>query len=930
MKKRTITSVAALLLGMALVLPACNTKKESSSPVEPESQTSESQSESQSESSSEAQTYVVTISNKQALQAEWFAGEAGRKVEISTEPRANIAELIRNGTITITSSNNEVISVSGQMINAVAKGTATVTVASGESSDTVEIAVAAKRTNKEIYGTQHEGTADDPFDNEDAVKVGKWAKDNGDTPALYVKGKIASFYHAPGERNDGAVSWFLEPAEGQTEKFEVYKCYKATGTGEERYLTDDDVWVGGEAIAYGPITYYASGNQAEFTGSTFVSCTGNKPQPRQEIAATVDEALTAGKALEDGAQSWDYYLVTGYVVKKAGNNFFMADSKTASTSNDKNLLELYSAAAPEYADKLLRHAKVTVKMTLKNYHGQVENGLALAAADITVLEEGSEWVEHPEPAVETKTLAEFIAGENVKTVAYSVTAQIKAFKTGDTKDKYGNMTITDGTNDLVMYGTTATASALAWDVYGASYIFTNPQDFLTNGTTKDLTVGTTITLKMIRADYQSTKQGTGVITAVGGQEEQGEAISLTSESLLGYNGSANVAYSTDYATRSIDEVSFRYQQIGAYGAGMQFRNKLSDSNNGTKSNLNNTTALPAPIASIDFEWHSSKDIKTNTNVLKITFGKDNTFATNTEVVMLNTTADVKTMSVTPTGKDFTFVKIEIDDSFTYSCYWNSIKLNLAAGEEQEVAQPVGNFSGHATAADDSQVFVTLALGEEKAYLEVGSLAKITTTYAFDKTTGVVTITDATLGTVTAKFDEANNALKEVTVTGTAAAMIKNNGEITLNGAAKFYNCDGTTAELQTQFKRRYGDPWTVDTGNADRLTSVETAVAGTGMKVRAWTGGRYALNLGSDLESATAFKNIGFWVYNSGTSDVTLNIFCYKGAGFTDFINPGSVTAKAGQWTYCRMGFDASILNFQILDNTKIGTALVYDNIALF
>ena len=82
MKKRTITSVAALLLGMALVLPACNTKKESSSPVEPESQTSESQSESQSESSSEAQTYVVTISNKQALQAEWFAGEAGRKVEI--------------------------------------------------------------------------------------------------------------------------------------------------------------------------------------------------------------------------------------------------------------------------------------------------------------------------------------------------------------------------------------------------------------------------------------------------------------------------------------------------------------------------------------------------------------------------------------------------------------------------------------------------------------------------------------------------------------------------------------------------------------------------------------------------------------------------------------------------------------------------------
>ncbi len=927
MKKRTITSVAALLLGMALVLPACNTKKESSSPVEPESQTSESQSESQSESSSEAQTYVVTISNKQALQAEWFAGEAGRKVEISTEPRANIAELIRAGTITITSSNNEVISVSGQMINAVEQGTATITVASGESSDTVEITVAAKRTNKEIYGTQHEGTAEDPFDNEDAVKVGKWAKDNGDTPALYVKGKIASFYHAPGERNDGAVSWFLEPAEGQTEKFEVYKCYKATGTGEERYLTDDDVWVGGEAIAYGPITYYASGNQAEFTGSTFVSCTGNKPQPRQEIAATVAEALTAGKALEDGAQSWDYYLVTGYVVKKGGNNFFMADSKTASTSDDKKLLELYSATAPDYADKLLRHAKVTVKMTLKNYHGQVENGLALAAADITVLEEGSEWVEHPEPAVETKTLAEFLAAENVKTVAYSVTAQIKAFKTGDTKDKYGNMTITDGTNDLVMYGTTATATALAWDVYGASYIFTNPQDFLTNETTKDLTVGTTITLKMIRADYQGTKQGTGVITAVGGDTPVEPELTNTLKITKANSG---VGTTTLTAAKQVTYEVLAGNIVLEWSAGCFDYGNYDEIGVAKTNGYLKVVSLPEgyQISTLVLDFYQYQNAK----VYAAEGGAEIAKTGDSASSGLNKSV-LNTYNIN--GASF-----YIGNTSNYAQAFYSIEINLVEAEEQEVAQPVGNFSGYATAADDSNIFVTLALANEKAFLEVGDLAKITTTYAFDKTTGVVTITDATLGTVTAKFDEANNALKEVTVTGTAAAMIKNNGEITLNGAAKFWNLDGTTDELREQFIRRYrangASSWTVDNNadHTDRIVSDTTNfVAGTGaMSVRPYSGSGNAvgLSLKADFAEKTTFKNIGFWIYNSSDTDIALRTWVYQQTGLAGAAEIGQMTAKANGWTYCRMGFNYGMYNFNISNWNGSANALVFDNIALF
>ena len=165
-------------------------------------------------------------------------------------------------------------------------------------------------------------------------------------------------------------------------------------------------------------------------------------------------------------------------------------------------------------------------MIVKNYHGTIENGLDLKDEDVTVLEAGTKWAV-PEPTVANKTVTEFIALENNKKNAYTVKATIKAFKSGDTKDKYGNMTITDGTSDVAIYGSTATATALAWDGAG-EYAFTNPQDFLTNETTSALKVGDEITMKLIRADYikgeTTTIQGTGIITAVtpsGGEGGEG-------------------------------------------------------------------------------------------------------------------------------------------------------------------------------------------------------------------------------------------------------------------------------------------------------------------------------------------------------------------------------------------------------------------------
>ena len=335
--------------------------------------------------------YGVEITNKDELLEEWFAGTS-RTLAINLTPAGNVALAINKGELKITSSNEAVASVTGQSVNALAEGTATIEAKYHGWKDSIELTFARKQTNKEKYGTTHEGDATDPFDNEDAVKVAKWAKDNGNTEPLYVKGTVSYFYHAPGSRTDGGVSWFLEPAAGQTESFEVYKCYKAEGTGSAKYLTYSDVWKGGEAIAYGPITWYADGSQAEFTGSTFVSCTGTAPGPQTTVESTFAEVLAMGKELHDGESSYDYYQFDAYVTAKEGNDYFLTATKAEAISDKKtNTIELYGATADGLADKLLKNAKVTAKIIVKNYHGQIESGTALAATDITVKEAGEAW-----------------------------------------------------------------------------------------------------------------------------------------------------------------------------------------------------------------------------------------------------------------------------------------------------------------------------------------------------------------------------------------------------------------------------------------------------------------------------------------------------------------------------------------------------------
>ena len=475
----------------------------------------------QSSSGDQTQSaYKVAIDNKAALEGEWYEGDA-KDLELTLTPEANPLQELQNKNLSVTSSDESVVKVTGLGLSALKAGTAKVTVDYRGAKEEVNITILSKSA-KAKYGAAHEGTAEDPFTNEDALLVAKSEKYGGEV--YYVKGIIDRFYYAPGTNEKNGVAYYLKAATEGGEQFEVFKCFKADGS----QLTDDDIWAGGEATAYGAFTKYNS--QYETSSAVFVSCTGNKPQPRQTLTKTFAETLAAGVALKDGESTWDYYKFQGYVTAKSGNDFFLTAAKGEALTPGKsdaahgerdikgtNAIELYGAGKVEaLVAKLLEGAKVEVTMIVKNYHGTVENGADLKDADVTVIEAGEAWAV-PEPAVANKTVTEFVALENNKKAAYSVKATIKAWK-NDAADKYGNMTITDGTTDLVIYGSSATATALAWDGAG-EYAFTNPQDFLTNEVTKDLKLGTEITMKLIRADYTNkdgvtTIQGTGVITAV--------------------------------------------------------------------------------------------------------------------------------------------------------------------------------------------------------------------------------------------------------------------------------------------------------------------------------------------------------------------------------------------------------------------------------
>ena len=249
---------------------------------------------------------------------------------------------------------------------------------------------------------------------------------------------------------------------------------------------------------------------------------------------------------------------------------------------------------------------------------------------------------------------------------------------------------------------------------------------------------------------------------------------------------------------------------------------------------------------------------------------------------------------------------------------------------EEIAQPSGTYSGLVSVAGTG-AFTTIALTNEKAFVEIGS-DKATLDYTFDNETGLVTIPlGGNYGNLTGTYDEENDKLVSCGIDGAYAAAVTDNGSLEFNHSLAHFDCEGDSAALQGVFKRRVS-------GNENGLVTADTTnfVAGaSGVQLPGNGSGDVRLNLRSDLGNGAGItaKNLGYWVYNPSSSNVKLRMWIYKAAnlGSNAEIASSAGVEFAPGWTYYRIGFtEAKIYNIQIADFSNSGVNLTFDNIAIF
>ena len=101
-------------------------------------------SQSEQTTSQDTTQYGVEITNKAALQEEWYAG-ANRDLEITLTPTGNPLKEITAKNLVITSSNEEVVLVSGLNLSALKEGTAKITVDYHGAKDEIDLTILDKK-----------------------------------------------------------------------------------------------------------------------------------------------------------------------------------------------------------------------------------------------------------------------------------------------------------------------------------------------------------------------------------------------------------------------------------------------------------------------------------------------------------------------------------------------------------------------------------------------------------------------------------------------------------------------------------------------------------------------------------------------------------------------------------------------------------------
>ena len=273
-------------------------------------------------------------------------------------------------------------------------------------------------------------------------------------------------------------------------------------------------------------------------------------------------------------------------------------------------------------------------------------------------------------------------------------------------------------------------------------------------------------------------------------------------------------------------------------------------------------------------------------------------------------------------------------------YYNLTKvdddLTITVKAYKPISQPIGTFFATPELTAGGQLPILVQLGDNNAVaVRVnGQDVPNCVIKSYDKSTGEMVITITGMGDASVTYNPETGLLEKLSLLWDKT-LLKYDAGVSMYGneKLKYWNCDGTTEQLQAEWNRRYGNPWTLDTVNADRVTqNTEHYISGSAMRLRPFSGDRFSLAT-KDFANKFNARNISFWVYNSGEADAKIQSFAYTKTGYsTDgMVQPfGTKTIPTGKWTYVSAGFNASDLyGFQIFVE-KTASALIFDDICLF
>ena len=242
-----------------------------------------------------------------------------------------------------------------------------------------------------------------------------------------------------------------------------------------------------------------AGCGGQTSSSPAVSSAPTTSPPASSTETVYTAVAISNKATLEGA--WhvgDSNLQVEIALTPEGNvTKLLNEGKLTITSSDTAIVSVIGVYLTAVAPGT---ATITVKM-----------GTLTDTANITVLAADKDYA--------AVTLAEGMK-DGVTLGAHTYISQVKveSFKTGTDGGTYGNFNVTDadGNNKSIVYGASASLSALALNATTKVWKFTNPKDFMTNDATKVIKVGDMLDIVYIRCDYGSTKEISAVILGING------------------------------------------------------------------------------------------------------------------------------------------------------------------------------------------------------------------------------------------------------------------------------------------------------------------------------------------------------------------------------------------------------------------------------